>query len=126
MTRRQSVPIFLLSLFALACGGDDEERPAGQRTGAQADSAGMMGIPGEPMVTPEESATAAREVQAHADSIREAVRRASGADEADVPVPPRELSKRERYERCMEQARAADGEARTRLEQACANSRNQP
>jgi hypothetical protein len=124
---RRTIPtILLLSLFALGCGGDDE-RPRGQRTGAQADSAGMMGMPGEEMVTPEESASAARDVQRHADSVRDAVRRASGpAEEERASAPARAASVRERYEACMAQARAAEAEARPRLEAACANIRNQP
>lgn len=128
MTRRLSFPILVLSLAVLACGGGDEERPRGQRTGAQADSAGMMGMPGEERVTPEESASAAREVQRHADSVRDAVRRASGgpAEEESAPTPAREPSVRERYEACMAQARAGEAEVRSRLEQACENIRNQP
>lgn len=125
--RRLSVPILVLSLSVLACGGGDEDRPRGQRTGAQADSAGMMGMPGEERVTPEESASAAREVQRHADSVRDAVRRASGpAEEERASAPARAASVRERYEACMAQARAGEAEVRPRLEAACANIRNQP
>jgi hypothetical protein len=125
--RSRTLCILLLPLFAAACGGD-EDRPAGQRTGAQADSAGMMGMPGEEMYTPEESAQAAHDVQRHTDSMRAAVLKASGGEPAaeDVPAPPPVLSVKERYEACIRQANAADEPVRARLAQACANIRNQP
>jgi hypothetical protein len=127
MRRRLSFLLTML-LAAAACGGGDEDgRPKGQRTAAEADADGAYATPDEPVVTPAESAQAHRDVQRHADSVRDAVLRASGGEtEPPRRPPPADNSVAARHRMCMEQAAAADEPVRTRLREACANIRNQP
>lgn len=128
MHRSRSILPLLALLAAAACGGgDDAERPDGPRTGAEADSAGMYGLPAEPRVTPAESASAARAVQAHADSVRAAVlEQSGGGDEAARARQPRvDNSVEGRYRACMQQAQSAEEPMRARLVAACERIRVQ-
>jgi hypothetical protein len=129
MMRRRTLSFLLVTLIAAAAcgGGDDAGRPRAPRTAAQADSAGRY-APVDPVVTPAESARAQRAVQRHADSVRDAVLRASGGERERTrrAAPTREASVEERYRDCMEQAEVAEEPVRARLAAACANIRNQP
>jgi hypothetical protein len=121
---RRLTAVLLLSMFAAACtgdGGDDD----GPRTGAAEDSTGMTAD--GPVVTPAESAAAARTIQRHADSVRREVMRASGvpAEHGERTPLPRDLPK-DSYESCLRQARDAEEPVKSRLEQICANLRDQP
>jgi hypothetical protein len=119
-TRFRSALVMLVLAAAAACGGgraDEEQESAGFR------------LPGEePYVSPEDSAEAAEAVQAHADAIRDSLRRASGADEdvsSPAPAGPGS-SPQAPYRGCMAQAAQAEGADRARLERACENLRSQP
>jgi hypothetical protein len=126
---RRHVSFLLMTLLAAAaCGGGDEDgRPKGQRTGAEADADGAYTSPEGPVVTPAESAQAHRDVQRHADSVRDAVVRASGGEPERSRRAPRAATSVEgRYRACMRQAEVSEEPVRARLIAACGNIRNQP
>lgn len=127
---RTPLRILLVALALAGCADDAaEERPAGQRTGARADSAAVVAAPEPPRVTPAESARAARAVQSHSDSIRRAAEAEAGVrrdERAPAPRPRAGNSREERYRACAAQAEAAPEEVRARLQRACENIRNQP
>ena len=126
--RRHLSFLLMTLLAAAACGGGDEDgRPKGQRTGAEADADGAYTPPDGPVVTPAESAQAHRDVQRHADSVRDAVIRASGGEPERSRRAPRTATSVEgRYRECMRLAEVADEPVRARLVAACANLRNLP
>jgi len=114
---RLRIAVLLLSLSAVACTKE------GDGADGAVDSAGMMA--GEPMVTPAESAAAARAVQQHADSIHREVMKASGLpSESGEPAPRPANPPTDLYESCIRQARSAEARVRERLEQACATLRS--
>lgn len=119
-TRFPSALVMLVLAAAAACGGD--------RADEEPESGGFR-LPGEePYVSPEDSAEAEEAIRAHADAIRDSLRRASGGEEdVSPPAPAGSGSSPEaRYRDCMVQAGQTDGPDRARLERACENLRNQP